>query len=390
MTHFLRFDRGVTKAATVVALGLALLTLGCGRRAREAAAEAPAQPPELAVVQPEIQSLDLTIPVTGSLLSTVQVDVRTEVAGRLVQAPPREGEFIAKGQVLARLDDSNHRLNEQQARAGVAVAEASVVRARSAVEHADREMERARQVQASGGITIKDFQAAEFAARDARAQLQVAGAQLQQARETLAIAEKKVRDCVIAAPISGAVQTRNFNEGIYLDFKEIVARLVDNSQLEMEATLPSADLARVKPGQTVRFEVDSFAGQRFQGTVGRMAPALVEASRSVRVRIEVPNPGGRLKAGMFTRGEIVTGTRRDALLLRASAVLRNSADPRRASVVVIENDVAHRREIELGAEQDGRLEVVRGLQATESVLADPSMAPADGNRVKPVALKTPR
>ncbi len=105
MRHSLRTDLSLTALVVIIALGL-----GCARRGHEAAAEAPAEPPELAVVQPEVRPLDLTIPITGSLLSTVQVDVRTEVAGRLIQAPPREGDFVAKGQVLARLDDSNHRL----------------------------------------------------------------------------------------------------------------------------------------------------------------------------------------------------------------------------------------------------------------------------------------
>lgn len=390
MTHLFPFVDPVrrwvrlTRAASLaILLFFALISGACTRGGtREASAEAAISPPEVRVIQPELKSIEVAIPITGSLVSIVQVDVRTEVAGRLMQAPPREGEYVTKGQVLARLDDSNFKLSEQQARAGVVVAEAGVERAKTGVEHADREMERARQVQASGGITIKDFQASEFAARDARAQLQLTQAQAQQARETLAIAEKKVRDCVITAPISAIVQTRTFNEGIYLDLKEIVARLVDNSQLEMEATVPSAELGRLQPGQRVRFTVDSFPGQNFAANVVRLAPAMIEASRSVRVRIQVPNPDGRLKAGMFARGEIITGTRPNALLLPASAVVRSAADPSQASVIIVENGVTRRREIALGAEQDGRVEVVRGLQSAETLLADPTMAPADGNPVK--------
>lgn len=390
MTHLFQFvdpaRRSASLARAALLLGLLFLALisgACTRGGtREASAEAAIQPSEVRVIQPELKSIEIAISITGSLVSTVQVDVRTEVPGRLVQAAPREGEFVTQGQVLARLDDSNYRLSEQQARAGVVVAEAVVERARTAVEHADREMERARQVQASGGITLKDFQASEFTARDARAQLQLAQAQAQQARETLAIAEKKARDCVILAPISAIVQTRNVNEGIYLDLKEIVARLVDNSQLEMEATVPSAELGRLQPGQRVRFTVHSFPGHNFSGDVVRLAPAMIEASRSIRVRIHVPNPDGRLKAGMFARGEIVTGRRPNAVVLPASAVLRSAADPNRASVVAVENGVVHKREIELGADQDGRVEVLRGLRLSETVLADPTMAPADGNPVK--------
>lgn len=363
---------------------------GCKSGSNEASAGTnPAQPPEVRVVSAAVRPLHVTIPVTGSLLSTVQMDVKTEAAGRLIQAPPREGELVTKGQVIARLDDTGFRLAAQQARAAVSVAEAGVARARIAVEHGDREFDRARKVKESGGITVKDLQSAEWAARDARAQLELGEAQLQQARETLAMAEKKLRDCTIHAAISGAVQAHLQNEGVYMDINQVIARLVDNSRLEMEVTVPSADLGRVRAGQLVQFTVDAYPGEAFTGKVLQVAPALIEQSRSAKVRVFVANGDRKLKAGMFVRGDIVTGSRAEALMLPVSALVRTPADPNKAAILVAENGSVRRRDVELGIEQNGSVEVLRGLQAGEAVLADPSMAPAEGQAVRVVKASTP-
>lgn len=375
---------GPGRPAVALFLLLAAAGLGgCQRGKNEvsAAAEA-AQPPEVRVVNATVRPLNLTIAVTGSLLSTVQVDVKTEAMGRLIQATPREGEPVTKGQVIARLEDTSYRLAAQQAAAAVSVAEAGVARARIGVEHADRELERARRVKESGGITVKDLQSAEWAARDARAQLVLGEAQLRQARETLAMAEKRLRDCTILSPISGAVQTHLQNEGVYMDVNQVLAKLVDNTRLELEVTTPSADVGRVRAGQTVQFTVDAYPGEQFTGKVLQVAPALLEQSRSAKVRVQVPNGDRKLKAGMFVRGEIVTGRRADVLMLPVSALVRTAADPNKATILVIDNGSVRRRDVELGIEQNGSVEVLRGLQPGDAVLADPSMAPAEGQAVR--------
>jgi RND family efflux transporter MFP subunit len=357
--------------------------VGCSRNAGSTASSAAAAgPPEISVVKPARGRIESVIPITGSLLSTVQVDVKTEQTGRLVQAPPREGESVKRGQVLARLDDTQYRLSAQQSQAAVTVAEAGVERARIAVQHADRELERAGQVQTSGGITQKDFQSAEWAARDARAQLRLAEAQLEQARQALALSEKRLRDCTIVSPLDGEVQIHMHNAGIYLDTRETLVRLVDNSQLELEATVPSNELGRVRPGQAVRFTVDSFPGVTFGATVLKLAPALLEQTRSVKVRMAVPNPERRLKAGMFARGAILVGARDDALLLPAAAVTRDAADPAAGAVLVVADGRLRKRPVQLGAEQKGQIEIVRGLTAEEVVAADPQTAPAEGEPVR--------
>jgi RND family efflux transporter MFP subunit len=357
--------------------------VGCSRNAGSAGPSAAAGgPPEISVVKPARGRIESVIPITGGLLSTVQVDVKTEQTGRLIEAPPREGESVKRGQVLARLDDTQYRLSEQQSRAAVAVAVAALERTRIAVHHADRELERARQVQTSGGITQKDFQTAEWAARDARAQLQLAEAQLEQARQALALSEKRLRDCTIVSPLDGEVQIHTHNAGIYLDTRETLVRLVDNSQLELEAAVPSNELGRVRPGQTARFTVDSFPGVTFGATVLKLAPALLEQTRSVKVRMAVPNPERRLKAGMFARGAILVGVRDGALLLPVGAVTRDAADPAAGTVLVVADGRLRKQPVQLGAEEKGQIEIVRGLTAEEVVAADPQTAPAEGEPVR--------
>jgi len=114
----------------------------------------------------------------------------------------------------------------------------------------------------------------------------------------------------------------------------------------------------------------------------KVAPALLEQTRSVKIRMAVPNPERRLKAGMFAKGAIVVGVREDALLLPASALARSAADPAAATVLVVEDGKIRRRAVQLGAEQDGKVEIVRGLAPADVLVADPQTAPAEGQPVR--------
>lgn len=116
----------------------------------------------------------------------------------------------------------------------------------------------------------------------------------------------------------------------------------------------------------------------------KLAPALVEQTRSVKVRMTAPNPERRLKAGMFARGVILVGARDDAMLLPVSAVARDAADPAIGSVMVVVDGRIRKRPVQLGGEQQGKIEIVRGLAADEAVITDPQTAPAEG---QPVRLK---
>ncbi|MGH6719285.1 MAG: efflux RND transporter periplasmic adaptor subunit, partial [Alphaproteobacteria bacterium] len=200
------------------------------------------------VVRVEARPLELGVDVTGSLVSSVAVDVKTEFAGRLVSLFKQEGDRVSRGELIAQLEDVDARLSVGQARAAMEVAQAALDRAQVAEEHARRELERAQNLLKSGGITDRDFQAAEATARDARAQIKFAAAQVEQARQTAAQAEKHLNDCRIVSPINGEVDRKFINPGSWVDANALVYHLVDNQRLELETNVASSELAALAKG----------------------------------------------------------------------------------------------------------------------------------------------
>ena len=138
----------------------------------------------------------------------------------------------------------------------------------------------------------------------------------------------------------------------------------------------------VRAGQRVTFVVNSYPGQRFEGRVIELGPAVESESRSGKVRIAV-NAGGKLKAGMFAEGEILTGVEQRAIIIPATAVQRDDRSAKDSVVFVVENGKAAKRPVRIGRERDSRLEIVSGLKDGDLIVAEQSIEIADGVKVSP-------
>jgi RND family efflux transporter MFP subunit len=327
------------------------------------------------IVQVEPRPLEEALDVTGTLVSSTAVEVRTQFAG-IFTLPKQEGDRVSKGELLAGQEETDARLALAQARATLGVAQATLDRAQVGEEHARRELERAQNLLRSGGITDRDFQAAEMTARDSRAQVKLAEAQVEQARQAVAVAQKRLSDCHIVSPINGEVERKFYNSGSWVDRNVLLYRLVDNQRLELQTNVASSEIARLAAGQKIRFTVAAFPEEEFSASILTISPAVQLQNRSVAVRAAVPNPGGKLKAGMFVKGGIIVGMKPAALVVPLDAVWRRVGQA--SFVYVLEQNRARRREVQLGLEQPQTIEVVAGLKPGEVVVAEQNLELADG------------
>jgi RND family efflux transporter MFP subunit len=355
----------------------------CSRK--EVATNAASDPPPVSCVILTVaaETLPLTIPVTGTLVSNSRVDVKAEVIGHISRFDKQEGDSVRTGEPVAWVDDENFRLAVRQAETAVQVAEAALERARLIASHSRSELERAENLVQSGGITDKDRNAAQLADRDSAAQVLLAQAQVDQARATLEVARKHVRDTIIYAPVSGEIQRKVLNTGSYVEAPTHVFTIVDNSRLELESPVASADLAPIRNGQRVTFKVNSYPDLSFEGRVIDMNPAVDDQTRSAKVRIQAPNAAGKLKVGMFAQGEILTGVNARAIVIPAAAVYRDDRAAKASSVFVVEDGKACRRAVRIGHERDSKLEITEGLRVGEQLIADQNIEIAEGVRVEP-------
>jgi len=370
----------VARATAGLAL-VALVELGSASCSREAAK--PVAPPPLAVRVARVESrpLEITLDVTGSLVSSVAVDVKTEFAGRLASMLKQAGDRVAQGELIAQLDDANARLALGQARAALEVAQAAAARAQVGAEHARTEFERAQNLLKTGGITDRDLQAAQMAERDAQAQVKFAEAQVEQARQAAAVAEKHLRDCRIISPISGEVERKALNPGGWVDANALLYRLVDNQRLELDTFVASSDLASVKAGQTLRFTVAAYPEEAFEAKIINISAAVDMLNRSAPLRAAVPNSSGKLKAGMFIKGRIVTGVVAQAILVAPEAVWRRAGQS--PYVYLVEGQQARKREVKLGREEPAGLEITDGLRTGETVVLEQNLELAEGVALAP-------
>jgi RND family efflux transporter MFP subunit len=362
-------------------IGPALLA-GCGSDgARASVAE---RPPTVAatVITVAPEPFRAALPITGTLVSTSRVDVKAEVAGRITRFDKDEGARVSAGEPIAWVNDENYQLSLRQAQTVVAVAEAGVERAQLLDSHSRAELERATRLLESGGITDQDLKSAQLAERDARAQVALATAQLDQARAALDVARKRVRDTVIHSPVAGEIQSKLVNAGAYVESATPLFTVVDNSRLELESFVATADLAALAPGQRVVFAVSSYPGAHFEGRVIDIAAAIDEQTRSAKIRVRVANPGGKLKTGMFVEGEVVTGVNSQAIVIPASAVYRDDRSAKSSYVFVVENGKAARRDVRIGHERDSKLEIIAGLQPGDCLIAEQNIEIAEGVSVE--------
>ena len=133
----------------------------------------------------------------------------------------------------------------------------------------------------------------------------------------------------------------------------------------------------------MRFGVNSYPETIFEGRIVDISPAVDSQTRAIAMRIQVDNSSGKLKAGMFAQGEIITGVEENAIVIPAAAVYRAGTSGEGAYVFVVNGGSASRREIQIASETGTSIVVADGLAPGDLLVTEQSIELADGIRVQP-------
>jgi RND family efflux transporter MFP subunit len=345
---------------------------GCGKSADGKTSPEGARPP-VAVETAKAATADVeeAVEVVGTLTARNEADVKTEYSGTVAEVFVTQWVRVKAGTPLARLDTS-------EIDAAVKAARATALQAEVAAQRAARELDRTVKLKEAGLATQQQLDDAKTVDEAARAGAAAAKAQLDMAGTRLAKA-------VVRAPIDGVVALRNVNVGDYVENMgnpPPMFRVVDNRVLELTASVPSARMAALKQGQPFAFTSDALPGRTFSGKVSFINPAADEASRTVKVKAEVPNADASLKAGLFVKGRIVTGRRSGVLVVPRAALVSWDTVSRQAGVFVVEAGLARRVSVETGAVPGDGVEVVKGLAPGQDVVTRGGFNLRDGDRVQ--------
>lgn len=262
------------------------------------------------VVTVRNRSLVQVVDLSGTVRAVNTAAVKAKVAGEVQGLQVREGDHVAAGQVLGRVDTTEFQARVQQAdeQAQAAAAQVSI---------AQRALGNNQALVSQGFIsaTALDTSAANLTAAQATHRATVAA---------LDIARKSLADTALRSPIAGQVSVRLVQNGERVGVDTKVLEVVNLSAMELEVAMPPADAAQLKPGQTGHIQVEGLSAP-VQATVARISPAAQVASRSVLVYLALnPQPG--LRHGLFAQGSIQTGVI-SGLSVSASSVRNDKPQP---------------------------------------------------------------
>lgn len=341
--------------------------LACGKGGGEARKERP--PPLVAVARVAIRDVEETVRAPVDLRPLLQADVGAKTLGYLDAVLVDRGDPVKKGQLLALVRPSD--LPDQ-----LAAARSSAAQADAAAALARANLDRARALAPAGRVSKQELQQAETA-------LASADAMRAATRSQVGALATRLGEMRITSPLDGVVSARRLDPGALVGPGGNTTPFlsVDHiDTLRVFVSVNEIDVPRLKLGQATHVEVDAVPGSRYEGKVVRLSPSLDPATRTLDAEVQLPNPRGELRAGMYGRAAIVTGVHAGAMTVPVSAVqLSNS----RSFVYALQGEKVQRREVRVGVDGEQWLEIVSGVKPEEEVVTAGLEGLSDGSTVRP-------
>jgi len=266
---------------------------------------------------------------TGTLYPLSSFVLAPKIAGRLEKIMVHIGDTVKSGQLVAVLDDDEYRQQVSQARAELEVAQAMLQERKSTLENARREYERTVELRKKKIASESQLDAADSEFLTHQAELKVATAQVSQKEAALNMANVRLSYAQIQVPqnhttADRVVGERFVDEGAMLAPNTPIVSILDIGKLIAAIYVIERDYPKIRPGLEAMISTDAFPGRTFTGNVIRIAPLLKEQSREARVEIEIPNPLTLLKPGMFARVQIQFEQHENATVIPTAALVKRN------------------------------------------------------------------
>lgn len=345
---------GIAVLLIALAVGGWLGMAGTERRDAGSAQPRTSGPVAVETAAVRLGTVTETVTAVGTSRAAKAVRIVSTVPGLVTRLTFEAGQRVEAGALLVELD----RAGEQ---AAVREAEAELVNLR------------AQMVRSESLYTRKLLSAADL--DELRGRLGVAQARLEAAQSRL---EKRS----IRAPFRGVVGLRNISPGDYVDSATLLTTLDQRDVMELEFRVPERWFGVVTPGRPVVATSVAFVGRTFTGTVRQVDTRIDPATRSFRVRAELPNPDAVLPDGLFMAVRLTIAERRRAVLVPEEAVIAAGG---RSFVYVVGDGIAVRTAVTTGQRQDAAIEVLNGLAAGTEVVIKGQQSLRDRSPVRPAA-----
>jgi membrane fusion protein (multidrug efflux system) len=363
-----RLPLGFVVAFVVDLVAVAGLAASAGCRGADASKATARQPPLVIVAKVEARDVPLEVRAPVDLRPLEQADVGAKTLGYLDAVLVDRGDHIKRGQVLALVRPSD--LPDQ-----LAAARGTLAQTQSSAALARTNLARAKALAPSAVISQQELQQAESQVASAEAAQDAAQAQI----SAVAVRLGETR---IASPLTGVVTQRRLDPGALVGPPGggAILTVARTDILRMFVGVNERELRGLAVGKDAHVELDAMPGRTYAGKVVRLAPSLDPGTRTLDAEVQLPNPTGELRPGMYGRGAIVVEVHPGAVVVPVSAVVFVDAKP---FVFVVEGDVVHRQALTTGVDGGDWFEVTAGLRAGQDVVTAGVEGLAEGMKVRP-------
>ena len=298
--------------------------------------------------------------VVGNLIGLQTVDIAPRTGGRLLSVHVQLGDAVRRGQVLAKVEDREIVEQVRAAEASQEVAKATIRQREADLKVAELNFERSKNLFSRQLLAKQALDDAESRYMAAVAQFDLSKAQLNQNEARLQELRINLQHTSVTSPVDGFVGKRSVDPGAMVNTNTAIASVVDISRLKMVVNVVERDLRMVTAGDVGIVEVDAYPGEKFSGRIARVAPVLDPATRTASIEIEIPNPGYRLKPGMYARISLTVEEKKDTLVAPKNAVI--DFESKRGVWVPNADRRAQFVPVTLGIESPDQVEILTGLK----------------------------
>ncbi|WP_241078625.1 efflux RND transporter periplasmic adaptor subunit [Natranaerofaba carboxydovora] len=352
-------------------------------------------------------NLQKTASLTGNVEPDDTVMVIPQLSGEIESIHVEEGDRVEEGELLMTIDDHDYRLQLEEAQsardaaqaqldeaeagprdAEVTEMETTLNMAKDQEEQMEKEFERIESLHEEGFVSDQELEQAEMQYKNAKEQAKAAEAamdaveegareeqlralrsQVNQADVGVRLAQQTLDRAQVEAPGSGTIASLDVSEGDMADTASPSMILIDTDVVIVNAVVPETYINNVNAGQDVLVNVPSAREEPYENTIQRIGDMPPEDGRGYPIEVVIPNEEGLLRAGMFSRLEVVVDSSEDVIVVPRNAILEEDGE---SGVYVVEDEggqyVVDFRIIETGIAEDGMIEVVDGLDEGERVI----------------------
>lgn len=365
------------------------ILVGCSSEQQAATAKSVVQ---VKVATAAVADVPLTVDASASIYPREQASIASKITSPIETLLVKKGDPVRPGQVIARL--ANRDLVAQRTEA-LEKAQADATSAEAALGQAQKNLDRRQDLYKQGAITAKELLATQTEATQAKANYDAASRYLALLKGSTAsdsnngtadppqtaYLNAQLEFTEIRSPLAGTVTEQFLYPGDMAKPEAPIFTLMDLSTAVARAQVHTDEIMSVKHDQSCSFVSADLQNHIFKGHVSVINEAADPQRRTVEVWCEIPNPLRELKAGMFGNVTISVGNANHSIVLPASAVLFQEGSAKGTVVIVDPQHVAHVREVDAVSAPNGRVRVLRGVIAGDTVVTEGGYGLPDGTQV---------